>query len=146
MTGLAKIDGLLAFTKSLGGRWSLQIDYRNPKSADKILWLADGGRSFLALSAPLRYAIYQALSRAFKGSIDSLMGDRSQAVMDAAAQAAKAHILRRFEAGGFDVRMTPLTAKYAAFKRMHGFDPRLGIKTGDLIDDIRNATFSFKRT
>lgn len=92
--------------------------------------LASQGREFLANTVQLSLSVSAALRRRWLGAstlptLDQLRDTAEPALLD--------HVERRFSPGNGDIRVTPLTARYAARKRAQGRGSQpIGVASGEL--------------
>lgn len=145
---LEPIKRLQEFLKVIGGRYSLAIDGLTGPSETKLEYgLIRRARPMLAVTQQMRAAML----REWKASIGRLLSQRGNAInldpaLELMSKAAKIVVMRRFEEGGYDVNLRPLTAKYAAWKHAHNLDPRIGIARGILLRNLRRARFVMRKT
>lgn len=102
------------------------------------------GRDFLNLSTDhMRRAVFAEVSYQIKNAVNggASVSSVEQAISTDGGAVAKEIVLARFEQQGVDISLRPLSPGYKAWKQSHGFDPRIGIKTGDLLADISSAEF-----
>lgn len=137
---------LREFLKVIGGRYDLTISGLTGPSEVKLTSLLDHGRPFTAQTMVLQNAILAE----WKRRAPTVLSKNGRALnMDPALAAmagiARGVILRRFDEGGFDVRLRALTPRYAAWKAANGLDPRIGIARGILRRNIQRASFVMRK-
>lgn len=142
----SKLEAIASFVESLGGTHSVVIEAREQRSLDLATYLANAGRDFFSVTDQMRSDVAAEMVNAAQAM--PLKPESSQTLMELGAQAARRVILRRFETGGYDVGLKPLSPAYAAFKRRHSYlyDQRVGIATGRLYRDVKLSTFSIRKT
>lgn len=149
MTGVVPtlLEDLKRFVEAIGGRWTLVIAMGDPASIDKAGWLFDAGRDFFSVTPAMQAAILSEMMIALRTKLDRRDFRAPETVMVLAAEAARKHILKRFERGGYDVKLTALSPMWLRYKRNNpAMDPRVGIAYGTLYRDVKvRARFSFAR-
>jgi hypothetical protein len=144
-THLARFEHLIRFVRELGGTWELRIRLRETESLAKAQFLRDDGRDFFSVTPQMQARVMAALKRELA---QALRGGRTpRDYLAVAAEAAKEHILWRFETGGGEMNPRPLSARYLAYKRRHVWlRERVGWAYGTLYRDVKLATFEIVKT
>ena len=133
------LEALKAVIHGMGRTHELAIEVREAKSVDKAEWLRAADRDFFSVSTSMQSEMLAAVRIALPAVLAT--GNPTPAY-DAVKEAARRVILRRFEQGGWDRRLRPLSPAYAAHKRREpALDDRVGIAYGTLFRDIRTARF-----
>lgn len=140
------LEDLQKFVEGVGGRWTLVIAMTEQESIDKAGWLADGSRDFFSVTPAMQAAMKNEVMIAFREKLERRDFRSPETVLVLAAEAARQHILKRFERGGFDMRLAPLSPMWLRYKASKGWDSRVGIATRALYKDVKErARFSFVR-
>lgn len=131
---MSKLDDLAVTLSQFAGNKTVAPTSLPEQDAIALKNLRATGRDFFAETGALKATIVARLKAAIKG------GQLSQAAWNAiVAQAVKEHVVARFANGGGDVSLRPLSPEYRRFKARHGYDSRIGIKTGHLLATLRAA-------
>lgn len=150
---LGPLEEIADFAERIGGAWTLAIEIRDERLISVAGWLADAGRDFFSVTPEMQSEVAASLSNAFAqmqfaesfsaGSLD----DAAARALQIAADTCKAIVLKRFEQGGYDVELKPLSPAYAAYKRRHSYilDQRIGIAYGTLYRAVKLATFRISK-
>jgi len=125
------LDSLLRQVREIGGAYEVRIELSR-ESVEKAVWLRDSARDFFSVTPSMQGSVARAVMAAARaGGLVTLAS--------VAPEAIRAHIVRRFEAGGYDMQLRRLNPEYRAWKIAKGFDRRIGIMTGALLDNVRTA-------
>ncbi len=118
--------------------WSLSIPgtHYSGLTNDALLEiLAAQGRPFASDTPQLRDHVRDRLVAAFGAAVWE-----PERAVDVTARAVREWIVRRIEQQGLDVKLDELDDDYRDAKVAHGFDRRIGIKTGAWLGSVKNAT------
>lgn len=107
---------------------------RGPSLQEVLGWLADDGRNFTEDTPDLRVYVRRRLREELAGLRTYLPLRRAQSIVE---DAVLEWVRSRFEEQGKDVHLAPLSPRYLEQKRRGGYDTRIGIRTGRLLDAIR---------
>lgn len=137
------LERLQETVRMLGtGGGLLQVELGSAFAVQKAEWLAASGRDFFSVTASLAGACARGVARAIPECVRT--GSVGPAYREAAKEA-QAHILRRFHAGGFDVRLRALSPGWRARKRAAGRPSDVGRYTDDLLLHVMSGTFRIVR-
>lgn len=139
------LEDLQKFVQAVGGKWTLVIALTESESIDKAGWLADAQRDFFSVTPAMQAAMKNEVMLAFRDKLERRDFRSPETVLVIAAEAARQHILKRFERGGFDVRLKALSPMWLRYKAARGWDHRVGIAQRGLLNDVKAARFSFVR-
>ncbi len=135
------LDAAIKAIGEIGGRYELRVEPSKDADAAKLAWLAGKGRNFLRVTKSLQ----QSMVRFARAEIEYEPAMNARRILDAAAQGAKAQVILRFTAQGNDVQLRPLTAQWLARKAARGWDRRIGIATGELLNSLDSARWLLVR-
>lgn len=138
------LDNLRERLQNLAGSYSLEVRGISAESQSKLASLRVQGRDFLNLNTDhMRRAVFAEVAYQIKSAVNggASVSSVEQAISADGGAVAKEIVLARFEQQGVDISLRPLSPGYKAWKQSRGFDPRIGIKTGDLLADISSAEF-----
>lgn len=135
------LDAAIKAIGELGGRYELRVEPARDADADKLAWLASKGRNFLRITK----AMQQSMVRFARAEIEYEPAMNAPRILDASAQGARAQVVLRFTAQGNDVQLRPLTAQWLARKAARGWDRRIGIATGELLNSLDSARWFLVR-
>jgi hypothetical protein len=119
------------FTLQLVGEYASGTAY-----ADVIGYLAERGKDFLHVSPNMRRAVAAALVEEFVGEPRI---PRPNQINRVAGEAILAIVVKRFENRLRDVRIRANKDSYTRKKIADGYDSRVGICTGQLLENVRDA-------
>jgi len=135
------LDAAIKAISEIGGRYELRVEPAREQDASKLAWLASKGRNFLRITPSLQ----QSMVRFARAELEFQPTMNARKLLDAAAQGARAQIILRFTAQGNDVQLRPLTAQWLARKVARGWDRRIGIATGELLNSLDSARWFLVR-
>ena len=134
------LDRMRKLIKGLGGKYRADPALGTVNAA-KLSYLRATGRDFMR-STP---AMTSAVARYMQAELARNPNASVPSMLKAAANAMQAHVALRFSYGGNDVTLAPLTAQYLARKIMRGLDPRVGIATRALVNELTRSTWRIAR-
>lgn len=135
-----KLDAFVATLSAFAGRKIVMPDGLPEAVRIKLEHLRATGRDFFQETPGLKAAIVAAIrAKLTGGRINAADWD------EAVAEAVKAFVLARFQSGGGDVSLAPLSPMYRAYKAAVGLDPRIGIATGLLFGALSRARWIVRR-
>lgn len=142
------LEQIRRFVLSIGGEWTLALTLSDEMDVRKAEWLADAGRDFFSVTPAMQGQIRHDLVEAIRAQVESgeFVDVTPEAILQPAADAAREFIVGQFENQGPNVTLRPLTLAYAKWKARHRLDPRVGIASGELLNDVRNARATFVRS
>lgn len=108
---------------------------RGPTLQEVLGWLKDDGRDFTEDTPELRLYVRRRLREELAGLRTYLPLRRAQSIVE---DAVLEWVRSRFEEQGKDVHLAPLSPRYLKQKRDGGYDTRIGIRTGRLLDAMRS--------
>lgn len=143
MAARQALEALRESLQNLAGNYSLEIDGLSGESSDKLGWLKSSGRDFLNLTTA---AAKQAVLRYATAAVERARASHSAIRLDEfvtveGGRALKSVVLLRFREQGNDISLRPLSPAYRAWKGAHGYDTRIGIRTGTLWTELMSADF-----
>ena len=131
------LDALIAQVRQIGRGWTVVLEL-DQASVNKAHWLAARGRDFFSVTPAMRDAVAREV-------VAEVRSGGLAVVERVAPEAIRRHIVRRFEAGGVDTSLTPLTDRYLRWKLRHGLDPRIGIAHRDLLNAVQSCPIRLVR-
>lgn len=129
------------------GEWVRHVTRTSglPSNADVLGWFVAGtarqpARNILDVTQGMRQEIVDEVERAFYtrasgGSVPSI-----EQLKFPIANAYKRFVLNRFESGGGDLNLAPLSPAWRARKLRLGYPAKIGTASGQLVTAIRKAT------
>lgn len=140
---LAQLKVAEEFAAKLGRTTSIKLDL-SQASADKMTWLDESGRPFIAINDALADAVCAAMQERIE---DVFTGGEGHAavgeIFAAGTKAVRTHVQYRFSAQGGDVTLAPLSAAWKARKARMGFSTMIGIYTRQLLNEWASARIEF---
>ncbi len=127
--------------KQMAGTYSVRIGLNDQESVDKLGWLKDANRDFLAVTPQLVKSATAGLVESLKSADLSNPRKAVDDAVHATGEAVLEHIAKRFQGGKRDVKMRPLSRGWVR-KKGHN---RIGVFSGDLFRDLLNASVVIRR-
>jgi hypothetical protein len=144
------LDAMAAMLRQLGRTKQLtpdSIEGLSSESRMKLARLQSTGRPFLKVTAAMKAAITRQFGDLFRDAVLKSGSIRTDAFWTKVGAIAKRIVLLRFKQQGGDITLRPLKAA-TIYKKTHGDNPenahKIGIDSGDLLDDLESATFVFE--
>jgi hypothetical protein len=138
------LDRLRRKLEAADGEWHLRAPISDEDRV-KLRHLEQDGRPFIALdqgtmSAHLREEFGRAMRESVRSTDEGL-----RAVEERVAASAQAHVVQRFDTEGGDVALRALSPAYLRWKAAHGFDPRVGRRTGELVRRLAGGAWTLRK-
>lgn len=132
------LEKLRKTLQDLDGKWDVEVSGLSGLSWAKIGRLEETGRPVLEFTP----AAKQQIARFIKAEFERGKTFSVALFQEVGGKAFKKLVLLRFTGQGNDVKWDPLTPEYAAWKRAHGKDRRIGFREGHLFRGLQRATFT----